>query len=142
MPAVFPASVHSPITPVVDGSSPVVANDVNPIYLEVVAIETAIGATPSVSTTGSGTFFQDGRDFGTVRDRISNVENGANIGVSQRVKISGSSIIIPTTGNIGLGIKSNGITNLLEFYNESSNTPVTAVGKDGWILSIDGGNAS
>jgi hypothetical protein len=141
MAAVYPASVHPTITPVVDGSSYVQANDVNPLYLEVVSIETVVGATPSVSTTGGGTWYQDGRDFGTVRDRITNTENGAWIGVNQRVKINGSSVIIPDSGQIGLGIKSNGVNNLIEFYN-SSNTTVTAVGKDGWILAIDGGSAA
>ena len=142
MPATFPSSVHATFTPVVDGSSPVVAGDVNPVYLELVAVQTVVGALPSVSTNGAGTFYQDGRDFGTVRDRVTNVENGANIGVNQRVSIYGASVITPGSGKIGMGIKSNGTTNLLEFYNSSSSTPVTAVGKDGWILSIDGGNAS
>lgn len=140
MAAVYPGAVHPAWTPVVDNSSPVVANDINPVYLEVVAIESTLGATPNVSTTGTGTFYQDGRTFPTVASRLANIENGVTIGVLSRVSLNGGSQILADSGQVGLSIKSNGTNPLVNFL-DSSNNVVTSIGKDGFILSLDGGTA-
>ena len=56
----------------------VIANDPNTLRAEVVAVETAIGVSPSVSTSAatSSPWYNDGRDYSTIVGRLSNIEVG------------------------------------------------------------------
>lgn len=141
MAAVYPTTVKS-FTKKVDNRDPVIASDVNLLYDEVTAVETILGATPSVISSWSGTFDQATTVWPTVRERIQNSEYGLNEAYNNRVKVTGSSTISPNASTVGLKIKaaSSATANLLELQN-ASGTAVTAVGKDGWILVIDGGTA-
>lgn len=54
------------------------AADPNTLRAEVVAIESSIGLSPSVSTSASSTssWYNDGRDYSTLTGRLSNIEIG------------------------------------------------------------------
>lgn len=138
MAAVYPGAVHNAFIPVQDNVSTVVAGDVNPIYEEVVAIESTLGAVPYTSTNtsgGPGTFYQDGRTFSTVSARLGNVEQGAAIGVMRRVATTGGSTIASTGSTVGLTLSTAGTGDLLVAGN-------TTINKDGYITLIDGGDAN
>lgn len=141
MAAVYPSSVKA-FTKKVDNRDPVIASDVNLIYDEVTAIETVLGTSPATSSGWSGTFDQTTTVWNTVRERLQNSDYGLNEAYNNRVKITGSSTISPNASTVGLKIKAatSATANLLELQN-SAGVAVTTVGKDGWILAINGGTA-
>jgi hypothetical protein len=141
MAAVYPSSVKS-FTKKVDNRDPVIASEVNLLYDEVTAVETILGTTPTTISGWSGTFDQTTTVWNTVRERIQNSEYGLNEAYNNRVKITGNSTIAPNASTVGLKIKAatSATANLLELQN-SSGTAITTVGKDGWILAINGGTA-
>lgn len=63
-----------------DGSDIVLADDVNDAYNEIVAIETALGVTPTARSAawGTGTFSTASTSFASVDARIKNVEDGTH----------------------------------------------------------------
>lgn len=126
-----------------DNSDPVVAADVNILYDEVTAIATTVGTAPTTSTGWSGTFSTSNTSWSTLRDRIQHAEYGINTAYTDRVSLGGDSVVLPSASKVGLAIKAatSATSNLMEFKN-SSNSVVTAVGPNGWILTIDGGSAA
>jgi uncharacterized protein len=111
-------------------------------YDEITALENIIGTSPATISGWTGTFDQSTTAWVTLRERLQNDEYGLNEAYNNRVKITGNSTIAPNASTVGLKIKAaaSATANLLELQN-SSGTAVTVVGKDGWILAIDGGTA-
>jgi hypothetical protein len=119
------------------------ASDPNTLRAEVVAIETTLGTSPSLSTAPaySATWYNDARDFNTVNARLNNIEAGIVADThTQYVKnAGGSSIVVSSASVIGLSIKAatSQTADLMQWKN-SSGTVVTRVGPDG-ILYASGG---
>lgn len=123
----------------------VYARHVVSLYDEVTAIEQQLGAggVATSNTWGAGTFSSATTAWGSLRARVQNIEDGVYESVNYRVSARGGSVVTPSTASVvGVTVKaaSSQTANLLELRN-SSNSVVTAVGKDGWILTIDGGSA-
>lgn len=77
MPASYPASIRS-FTTKVDVADIIYASHPNALQEEVVAIESILGVTPSLSTSPSpsGTFNATATTFATVSARLANIETG------------------------------------------------------------------
>lgn len=83
------------------------ASDPNTLRAEVVAIESSVGLYPSVSTaaSSSSSWYNDGRDYGTLVSRLANIEIGIvadthnqyikKTSDSSNVIVAGSSSLIP-----------------------------------------------
>lgn len=100
--ASFPAS-----NPRIDGVSIVTAIDVNSTYQEIIAVESTLGTNPQTRPAATpwttSTPLDTTTVFTTVRDRISNIENGVNIVYNDYVKKSGGTTISSTTATtVGL----------------------------------------
>jgi len=121
----------------------VVANDPNTLRAEVVAIETTLGITPSLSTapSSSATWYNDGRDYGTITSRLANIEAGIVADThNQYVKnIGGSAIVISSASVVGLSITAatSQSADLMQ-WKDSSGTVVTRVGPDGILYAAGG----
>ena len=120
MTAVYPNSVRN-YTAQQDLVNTVIADNVNSLQEEVKQIETVLGSattsqSPLVSTwTGS---FSQGLTWGTLYDRIANIEAGLVSGVSNAPYVSknGGSTITVTTGTSAPGLTlttGSGINNLI-----------------------------
>lgn len=141
MAAIFPTAIKT-FTKKIDNSDPVVAADVNSVYDEVSAVESALGVNPATTGSWLGTF-STGTTWGSVGARIQNIEYGLNEAYTNFTDKRGGSTITPsTTTVVGVKVKARSAqtANLQEWRN-SSDTVVTAVGPDGWVLTIDGGTA-
>jgi hypothetical protein len=144
MAAKYPAETvdAAVLSPVTDNVTPVLAGQINPIYLEVIAIEETIGALPSTYAASSVAYTSGPMEFDTVSDRIGNLEKGFTTRVVDTI---GGTTIQPTAGNstaVPLVIKqySSSTANLLEFK-LSDGTLKTAINSTGNIIAIDGGTA-
>ena len=144
MPAVYPAATVSSATlpPVTDNVTPVMAGQINPIYLEVVAIEETIGALPKDYAPSASAYISSTNTFSTVSARIGNLEKGL---ATRAVDVIGGSTIQPVAANstaVPLVIKqySSSTSNLLEFR-LSDGTLKTAINSAGNVIAIDGGTA-
>jgi len=117
------------------------AADPNTLRVEVVAIETTLGATPSISTspTASSSWYNDGRDFSTVIARLANIEAGIVADThSQYVKVAGGSTISPTASTVGITITAaSGQTADLMQWKNSSGTVMTRIGPDGILYATN-----
>lgn len=133
MSAVYPTSVKT-FVPKVDNVSPVIASDVNLAYLEISAIETTLGVTPTTVSSWSGTLDQSTTVWPSVAARIANIEKGLNTAFNDRVKSTGGSTIASSGTTVGLTISTSGSGNLLVAGN-------TTIDSSGNILVIDGGTA-
>jgi hypothetical protein len=134
----------------VDLTSVVVAADPNTAYSEIIAIETALGTTPTVSATwgATTTLNTTTTSWSSVKDRIQNIENGV-YGVTSdflsRTAVAGHNVITPTgTGTVNLTLKAqtSQTANIFE-ARDSSNAIITKIDKDGFFSTavIDGGTA-
>jgi len=119
------------------------AADPNTLRAEVVALETTIGALPSLSTapSSSATWYNDGRDYNTVIARLANIEAGIVADThTQYVKnVGGSSIVISSASTVGVSIKAaaSQTADLMQ-WKDSSGTVVTRVGPDGILYAAGG----
>lgn len=117
------------------------AADPNTLRAEVVAIETVLGATPSVSTSAGTTGWNnDGRDYGTLIARLANIEIGvvADTHTQYVKKVGGSTITVATASTVGLAIAgATGQTADLMQWQDSNGNVITRVGSDG-ILHASG----
>ena len=110
--AAYPSSIFFPLpAQVVNDITLVMAEHINDLRAEMVAVETIVGVTPNRSVAAlpdaiSGEdFFVDGRVFETLTERIANIERAAWRDFdSKYVKLSGGSIINPINVGGGLGI--------------------------------------
>ena len=134
--AVYPTSVQTFASknPRTDNIDPVMADDVNLVYVEVTSIESTLGTNPATSSW-SGTFDNSTTNWASVSSRIANIEAGIYTAYGDRVKSSGGSTIASTGTTVGLAITSSGTGNLL---NVGGNT---VVNNSGYIVTIDGGTA-
>jgi hypothetical protein len=115
------------------------AADPNTLRVEVVAIENTLGVTPSLSTapTPSSAWYNDGRDYTTIVNRLANIEAGIVADThSQYVKNAGGSTITPSAGTVGLVIEAaaSQTADLMQWQN-SSGTVVTRIGPDGTLYA-------
>ena len=125
----------------------VVANDPNTLRAEVVAVETTLGTTPSLSTAplSSASWYNDGRDYNTITARLANIEAGIVADThTQYVKIAGGSTITAGSSSTkGLVVKgaASQSANLQEWQN-STGTVVAYVDASGNFnaTNITGGN--
>jgi hypothetical protein len=120
MAAVFPNSVRN-YTPQQDLVNTIIADNVNSLQEEVKQLETVIGSaatsqSPLVSTW-SGSFSQ-ATTWGTLYDRISNIEAGLVSGVSGApYPLTSGGSTITTTNNKGILLRAGSTSlNLLEAY--------------------------
>lgn len=116
------------------------AADPNTLRAEVVAIETVIGADPSLSTAASSnsSWYNDGRDFSTIIARLANIEIGVVADThTQYVKNAGGSTITPSSiTTVGLTIEAaSGQTADLMQWQNSTGTVVTRIGPDGTLYA-------
>lgn len=134
----------------VDLQSVVVAEDVNPVYEEIVAIEKHLGIDiqKRAQNWGTGTFSTQQTVWNDATSRIENAENG----VISSVRTTGGSTIQNGVGPDGVTVTATSLTiraasgqssNLLELKN-SSNVVVASVSTTGALQAsvIDGGNAA
>lgn len=133
---------------VTDGVSVVKAQDINPVYGEVIAIANTLGTNPQTRETSwsSGSF---GTSTTTnVNDRITNVETGTykvyNDYIS-RSSLSGANTIQPvgSTTTVNLTVKPATSQSADLFQAVVGSTVVTRIKADGTFLTsvIDGGSA-
>jgi hypothetical protein len=151
MPASYPTTVKPSFgAPRIDLQSVVVANDVNPVYEEVLAIESTLGADVQKrkENWGTGSFSTTSTTWTNLRDRLENSENG----MLASVKTYGGSVISNATGSTGSTVTSTSLTirqatgqtsNLMEFRN-STNDVVAFVSVSGLLqaATLDGGSAA
>jgi hypothetical protein len=110
MAAVYPGTIKT-FTTKVNVADIVDASDPNTLQDEVVAIESTLGVNPGTSTTPSstGTFNATSNAFGSVSDRLANIETGVVADThSQYLRKSADTVntIIPAAAsNKGLVIK-------------------------------------
>ena len=136
--------------PRVDLQSVVVAEDVNPVYDEIVAIEKFLGADvhKRTDTWTTGTFSTQATAWSDLKARINNIENG----VISSVRVTGGSVIqnstspagTPVTGaTLTLKAASGQASNALE-VKSSTDALLASISADGKLqaVSIDGGNAA
>ena len=141
--ASFPAS-----NPRIDGVSIVTAIDVNSTYQEIIAVESTLGTNPQTRPAATPWTTAVPLDtttvFTTVRDRISNVENGLNIVYNDYVKKSGGTTIISSAvGIVSLTVAPVASQTADLFQAVVSGSPVTKITAAGafWTATIDGGTA-
>ena len=136
MAANYPISVTN-FTKKVDLLDLVVAADVNSVYDEVTAIETVLGSQPANTVSWSGAFDSSNTSWGTVRDRIQNLEYGTFTAFTDRVsKSGGTTITSSANGTVSLAIqaKSGQTADIFQAKN-SSGTVITKINASGALLS-------
>ena len=149
MPASYPTSIKvwSPTDPGFeypeDLKTVVYARHVVSIYDEVTAVQQQLGAggVATSGTWGSGAFSSATTAWGSLKERLQNIENGVFTSVNNRVSTVGGSSIVSSSSAVGLIIRTSGSGNLLELRN-TSNTLVNRFAADGTFFGvIDGGTA-
>jgi hypothetical protein len=127
----------------VDLVNAVQAADVNTVYHEVEAMEQYLGLQPHVYKSGSyvsGYSEVSSYNFGTLSNRLNNLEIGLSTAYNSRVNTAGGSTVLSTSTTVGLTHQTSGTGNLIN-WNNTGGTLVTSITKDGWISAIDGGGA-
>jgi hypothetical protein len=131
-------------TPVVNLQSLVVAEDVNTVYEELEAVQRQLGAAGGVATSAvwgtSGDLNTSTTNWGSLRARLQNIENGVFFAVSRR----GASVIQPSeVSRVGLTIRAaTGQTaNLFELRNASNQVVANWSAAGAFTGTIDGGTA-
>lgn len=151
MPASYPGALKTSFgNPRVDLQSVVVANDVNPVYEEIVAIEKHLGIdiNKRLQNWGASAYSTTSTTWTDLRTRLENAENG----VYTSIQTTGGGVITNGTSSAGTSVTAATLTlkkasgqssNLLEFKDDS-NTVVAYVTGAGLLQAqtIDGGNAS
>lgn len=139
MASVYPSSVQTFI-PKVDNQDPVIAADINSVFLEVTAIEGTLGASPSTTPSWSNTSFDTTTTvWSTVSSRITNLERGIVAAYTDRVKTSGGSSV-SNGSSVALTLQgaSGASANLLE-VKDSGGTVRSAFNAAGYLVGINGG---
>lgn len=126
MPASYPASIKS-FTTKVDVSDVIYASHPNTIQEEIVAIQSILGVTPSLSTAPnpSGTFISTATTFNTVAARLANIETGIVADVhTQYINKSNGTV---TAASTSAGVVRN--------MHTSTSAPTSGDGADGdvWL---------
>jgi len=124
MAAVFPNSVRN-YTPQQDLVNTIIADNVNSLQEEVKQIEAVLGSAATsqnpLTSTWSGSFSQ-ATTWGTLYDRISNIEAGLVSGVSGApYPLTSGGSTITTTNNKGLLLRAGATSlNLIEAYSNAN----------------------
>jgi sporulation protein YlmC with PRC-barrel domain len=124
MAAVFPNSVRQ-YTPQQDLVNTIIADNVNSLQEEVKKIEEVLGSAATsqnpLTSTWTGTFSQ-ATTWGTVYDRLANIEAGLVSGVSNApYTLTAGGSTITTTNNKGLTLRAGSTSlNLLETYSNAN----------------------
>lgn len=154
---VFPGAVPSfpGINPRTDGTDIVSATDVNSLYSETIQVAATLGANPQkrAAAWGVGTF-DTSTDKTTVKDRVTNNENGTYIAYTDYLSrtagtnsySSGSNTIQPASGatsTVNLIVKPQTGQTADLFQAVVGSTVVTQILADGTFKTstIDGGSA-
>ena len=152
MPANYPTSIKvwSPNDPGFDYpedlKTVVYARHVVTLYDEVTAVQQQLGAggVATSGTWGGGLFTSETTNWGSLRLRLQNIENGLFTAFNNRVSTVGGSVVVPSASSVvGVTVTaaSGQTANLFEFRN-SSNQIRTRVEADGLLAGvIDGGSA-
>ena len=114
----------------------ILAADPNTLRDEVVAIESTLGTTPSISTAAVATgWVNNGTSFASVAARLENIEKGIVADSHpQYTKVAGGSVITPTAGTIGLSIAAaSGQSANLQEWRDSAGVVRTRIGPDGYL---------
>lgn len=128
-------------------SSVVVAEDPNTAYAEIVAIETALGTSPTTSATwGASTTLSTSTSWASVAARIQNLENGIYnpyTNYISKTAESGHNTITPvgtSTVSLTFRAQTGQTANQIEIKN-ASGTVTSSFDKDGYFYTpvIDGG---
>jgi hypothetical protein len=141
--ATYPSSVVNFGVDKVNGIDLIQAADPNTLRAEVVSIETTLGATPSLSTapTSSTAWYNDGRDYTTVINRLANIEAGVVADTHNQYvkKVGGSEIVVNSSSIVGLSITAavSQSADLMQWKDASGNI-VTRVGPDGILYAAGG----
>jgi hypothetical protein len=144
----YPDNIVS-FTNKVDVTDAVVANDVNVVYAEVIAIAAELGLKPSQRTnsTWNTTWTNSGNTkWLDVKSRLDNVEDGAHRANYYLVSNAGGTTITPSSAST-VGLKVTATTsqtaNLFEARANGATDPTTLVDKDGKFITlvIDGGSS-
>lgn len=132
--ATYPGAVASFGADRIDGTSPVVAADVNQLYSEVVAVETTVGVNPTIPEWTGVSFDTSTTDWLSIHARLKNIEKGVYVAYNDRVSKAGGTTISSTGSTVGLTLSTNGTGNLLTAGN-------TVINSSGYIALLDGGTA-
>lgn len=120
----------------------VYAKHVTQLYDEVTALEVHLGEGGVATSPAWGSGFSTGTlSWGTLKDRLANIEKGVYEGKYGTVSITGGSTITPTaTGTTNLVLKAyaSQTAALLEFQN-SSGTVTNGISASGVLTKINGG---
>lgn len=136
MVAVYPGSVRS-FTTKVNNVDIIDAAHPNVIQEELVAVQNVLGVNPQVSSGMSGTYTSVTTEFGSVGERLDNIEMGITGDVhTQYLKKTGGSVITnATTATVPLTIQgAAGQTANLQEWKTSAGDVVAAIGPDGTLL--------
>jgi hypothetical protein len=148
MPASYPGSLKTSFgNPRIDLQSVVVANDVNPVYEEIVAIEKHLGIdiNKRAANWGAAAYSTTSTTWTDLRTRLENAENG----VFSSIQTTGGGVITNGTGSNGVSVTAatltlraaSGQASMLLACTDNSSTLVAGFTPDGKLiaLSIDGG---
>lgn len=140
MAASYPTSVKT-FTPKVNIVDIIDKSDPNSLFLEVTAIESVIGTTPSIATaaTASG-WANTATDYTTLNGRLANIEKGIVADThTQYVKIVGGSTITSSSASTkGLVVKgaASQSANLQEWQNNTG-TVVASIDANGALTVVN-----
>jgi hypothetical protein len=151
MSASYPGSLKTSFgNPRIDLQSVVVANDVNPVYEEIVAIEKHLGIdiNKRLQNWGAAAYSTTATVWNDLRTRLENAENG----VFSSIQTTGGGVITNGTGSNGVSVTAATLTlkaasgqssNLLEFKT-NSDAVVAYVSGAGLLqaAAVDGGSAA
>jgi hypothetical protein len=139
MAASYPSSVRSFSTKrntldIIDASDP------NGIQEEVVAIQTAIGVSPALSTapSSSGTFSATATTFSTLTARLANIETGivADTHTQYIKRVGNENIANAVAGNVALSITGASSQSAnLQNWKTNSGTVVASVSANGTLTA-------
>lgn len=132
--AVRPFINKTNVVDIIDASHP------NSLQEEVVAIESAIGLNPALSTSpsSSGTFVTTSTQYATLVQRLANIETGIVADThSQYLKKTGNEIVVNgVSTNVAVTIKgASGQTANLQEWRDSANTLLARVSASGGVVA-------
>lgn len=134
--ATYPANIANFGADRIDGTSPVVAADVNQLYGEVIAIETYLGTNPTIPEWTGAAFDSATASWSSIHERLKNIEKGVYVAFNDRVSKAGGTTIATSGTTVGLTLSTTGTGNLL-----SAGGGNTVINSSGYIVLIDGGTA-
>lgn len=136
MAAVYPGAVRS-FTTKVNNIDIIDASHPNVLQEEVVAIQNVLGINPQTSSGLTGTYVSVSTSFGSVSERLDNIEKGitGDTHTQYLKRTGGSDIVNAVATNVGLTVQgAAGQTANLQEWKNSAGTVVAAIGPDGLLI--------